>query len=562
MAYLPQIQPREGLISNLAAGLLNDWGEGRISSTQLQGHMAAARSDGLQHPMVHRLANVAAGAHSHSSLLQVLEAHGILGLLTPMESGLLSHVILPSDIVSMLLADFPSQFRSRLGAEPEKVRSFWRDFLARPQTQQWAAAHPFLAGKSVADLVCTIPCTVHVDAGPITKRKSATCLSWTSLIGSGSEKGSQFLIGTHIKGEHDADHDAWRAVLSDFDAMASGIVNGREVAREGRRLWKFVLLIAKADEEARCNTFGLPHYGAAQPCPECLADRAVGGRGMPFTDLRAEAAWRASESMSFATYRSRIRQPLHPLAASPYCCSKFFFFPDLMHLMDCHGVAGIFMGSAIATLMTKPALGANKRLRLKAINDHRAAWYRANPTTSKLPALIPSSLILDGWAELTGNAVKSAATRHAVPWCRDLCREQLTSGSVEDQLIIQMADDLVQLYAILYGAGRFLSDRESRQLQDVCLRFGRAFQQMRQHCLVRNELRFNVKPKVHKMQHLPMISAVLNPRYVQVYGEESLIGTTTKIWARCVAGPHHRTAQKSVLAKRVVALLLHLHAAE
>ena len=329
-----------------------------------------------------------------------------------------------------------------------------------------------------------------------------------------------------------------------------------------RRHSEFVLLVAKADEEARCTVFGLPHYSGLialghQMCPECLADKS----GKPFTDLRAGAKWRESEDMAFSTFHSRIRRPLHPLAASGYCSSKFFFFPDLMHLMDCKGVSGIFMGSAIAILMQRRGLGSNRTQRLQAINAHKAAWYteHGEGITSRLPPLIPTSLVLDGWAELTGTVVKAAATRHAVPWCAALCRAHLTSGSEEDRVVIQMADDLVELYRILYSAGRFLTADEVRRLRDVCLSFGRGFQYMREYSRLNSECWFNVKPKVHKMQHLPMMAEALNPRYVQNYSEESLIGTSTKIWARSVAGRYKRGVQRTVLAKKAVALLLGLH---
>ena len=76
----------------------------------------------------------------------------------------------------------------------QKLRSFWTEFYNRPDTRAWAEQHPSLAGRSVADLVCTIPCSLHCDAGPITKRKSATVVSWASLLADGPEKKTQYVI--------------------------------------------------------------------------------------------------------------------------------------------------------------------------------------------------------------------------------------------------------------------------------------------------------------------------------------------------------------------------------
>ena len=67
-------------------------------------------------------------------------------------------------------------------------------------------------------------------------------------------------------------------LLADFDALATGLLDGNPVARDGRRTWKFVLLVAEADEEARCNVFGLSQWGTDEPCPECLCNRDLAAR--------------------------------------------------------------------------------------------------------------------------------------------------------------------------------------------------------------------------------------------------------------------------------------------
>ena len=119
---------------------------------------------------------------------------------------------------------------------------------------------------------------------------------------------------TCIKDGSASDPIAWAALLADFDSLATGVVDGADVARDadGTR-WKAILLIATADEEARCNEFGLPHYGSDEPCSECMANRTT----RPYTDLRAEAAWRPSESMTFQCYVARVREPLFTLWLSP-----------------------------------------------------------------------------------------------------------------------------------------------------------------------------------------------------------------------------------------------------
>ena len=51
--------------------------------------------------------------------MQLLEQLGLLGLLTPVPGGEVSHVLLPSTLVGMLHRDYPREFRLRFGADNE-----------------------------------------------------------------------------------------------------------------------------------------------------------------------------------------------------------------------------------------------------------------------------------------------------------------------------------------------------------------------------------------------------------------------------------------------------------
>ena len=81
--------------------------------------------------------------------------------------------------------------------------------------------------------------------------------------------------------------------------------------------------------------------------------------------------------------------------------------------------------------------------------------------------------------------------------------------------------------------------------------------QLRELARLKKWALWSVTPKVHKMQHLPVLASVINPRFVQNYAEESLIGTRTTIWARSVSGRYRSVAQRAVLANKMTGLLLH-----
>jgi len=53
---------------------------------------------------------------------------------------------------------------------------------------------------------------------------------------------------------------------------------------------------------------------------------------------------------------------------------------------------------------------------------------------------------------------------------------------------------------------------------------------LREDARVRGKLYWKVAPKMHKLQRTPLYATVMNPRWVQNYAEESLIGTTTWVW--------------------------------
>ena len=51
---------------------------------------------------------------------------------------------------------------------------------------------------------------------------------------------------------------------------------------------------------------------------------------------------------------------------------------------------------------------------------------------------------------------------------------------------------------------------------------------------------FQVKPKAHYAQHIPVQSALINSRHTQCYCAESLIGKITTIWKKCVSAAFTR----------------------
>jgi len=259
--------------------------------------------------------------------------------------------------------------------------------------------------------------------------------------------------------------------------------------------------------------------------------------------------------MPLVAYAARLRQPQHPLATSGFF-TRWLFFLDLMHLSDCKGVAAVVYGGVFAFLMSKADLGNNRVIRLINVNACMKSWYEDRPGTYRLPRIKMGNLRLDGWYELHGPAIKAANSRHAAPLFAYLARRFCVTQSESDTAVRALTALFEEFYAIIYSEPIFMSQQAIDRISEVCIELGHHFMILREHCRRLNILAWNLKPKVHKLQHIPMMCEIMNPRFAQCYSEESLIGTTTKVWKQSMAGRYERVVQRNVLAKRLLGLLL------
>ena len=130
-----------------------------------------------------------------------------------------------------------------------------------------------------------------------------------------------------------------------------------------------VFSFAKADEECQCQAWGLPHYNSNEPCSECLANRT----DKPFADLKVTTAWRSTAPSLQRLTCARVRRSRHPVLASPLA-TRMMCYLDLMHLVDCKGVASWLFGGVLFFLLKEPALGPTRKLRLDRVNSDRIVW--------------------------------------------------------------------------------------------------------------------------------------------------------------------------------------------
>ena len=114
------------------------------------------------------------------------------------------------------------------------------------------------------------------------------------------------------------------------------------------------------------------------------------------------------------------------------------------------------------------------------------------------------------------------------------------------------------LYHILYNAELFLQQQELDDLQDCLGQIGHNLMLARHLADTKCRMSFQVTHKCHWVQHMWHQAILINPRYLQVYGEGSFIGRCTRIWHSCAHGPYQSAVQPTVNLKLLVLLCLEL----
>ena len=422
--------------------------------------------------------------------------------------------------------------------------------------------HPHLRGRSLESLTHTIPLLIHQDAGPYTvTRKSADLVFYSSLLALGSDLETHFLAFSELKCKgqpRDSCRGAWDVLMTDLNALVTSEafvdnVNGRQIH------WNFLLLLGTCDTEQGVF-WGLSAYSSAGDdlmCGYCNANRT----DRIFTDLRESSEWKRSERRSNNEFLAS-NQGNHPMRYSRVWHKEFCRL-DLMHNLDHRGVAAIMGGGVLADLMHRePLLGRNIQARLDVINRMKDEHYSTHRVSCRMGKLKQQHIEFGGssqWAELHGPHIKAANTRHLMPFIEDLCIQFYGPKTATDEwskCLCKAMCMLNRVYRVLYDGGFFLSQEASASLKDALLRFGVNFMRLRELSQARGRLYFQVTPKVHMMQHLWHQSLIINPRWVQCYAFESMVGKLTRIYAAIANGPYARTIQNRAAARYLVLLAI------
>ena len=174
--------------SYLGEKIMLDWCDGILWTTGLVSYARAAQRDGLNLPMLNRIAQLGglSGANCAKDMKTLLGQAGVSENITPLSGPLYKHCILPSTMIK-LIARSPNQFKMRLAPSRAAVELFWQELFSSDSGMAYKMLHPHLKNKTTEQLGLRFPCRVHQNAAPYTKNLGADTIDWSSLMAQGTE---------------------------------------------------------------------------------------------------------------------------------------------------------------------------------------------------------------------------------------------------------------------------------------------------------------------------------------------------------------------------------------
>ena len=370
-------------------------------------------------------------------------------------------------------------------------------------------------------------------------------------------------MAAHVKTDVPlTDDPGWKLLLGSLDdcnigtfGLDDGDLVGKPIMVVDGDPWKTTTLFGKVDIEHSSVGWGYPHHAGLEMCPWCRANRTT----MPYNDLRPGAPWRVFRLL-VADIIARMKRPLHPLTQARFF-TKDFLRGEQMHVLDCNGVISATTGSVLVLLYKhEQQLGGTIGERIESLNVRKASYYERYSVPCRMPYIKANNCILDGYAFLHGKGIKAANTRHLLPWIVELVQEFFPSDSQEHKSIRKHVLSLNHIVKLLYSQGFFLDEAAKHELEELLFKFNRHLQWLANDAVHRRlELVWQIRPKHHYFAHFGTQARLINPRVIQAYLEEGLVGKMCDIFSSAANGPQNpKVLQGTSLHKYLCAVVLRM----
>jgi hypothetical protein len=526
---------------------LRDWAWGRSPAVDLVRNAAnrVAADSRTSCPFIRRLAQCKGNEQNAERIVKSIIPAERFPDVTYLANSTVDTVLLPSATFRWLQELSPRKFCIHMGAKLGGVADWWVQFASSAEGMSMWAMHPWLRNKTPQDLNYHLPLMLFDDSGPVSDANSSYARCYYSLLGVGSEKETRIIMATGLKKE--GNDLSWASILPSFEELAGDVVAGA---------WGGILLFSGCDMEYACNEFGMCHFNSLQPCAFCDANTT----DLPHTDYSNGAMWRHTirDNVGFLAH---FRLPKHPFVDHALF-SIHTYRLDIMHLLDHHGVTSLIAGNLIAIhVRDRDGIlpGSTIDDRLDFFNSDMRACNSVSGVRNRLPPLRQSNLTGDsGYPDLHGPLVKASNTRSLVPYLVDL-QERAVSAypTPQNRHMLKVVKAVHLIYETLYAAGYFLTAVEKASIAKLCNRLGLHYQVLAVQAVREGLLLWKETPKLHYLVgHLATQSRLINPRYVQGYTSESMVGTMADIYGKSMAGPHHATVQAKFARKYCVGLTI------
>ena len=184
------------------------WGEGKETASSLRVHMSEYCLDWedrghVPSALAKRLASIgsdAADKNCQANLVHLIAGQCNFSQYLSRCDGDIDTVLLPSRLLRMLHRNNHETIVKHLGADVHELRSFWTGLFSRPEGMELKRDNSFLRDKAIADLMTVVPLCIHEDAGPYAKQRSANGISFSGLLGRGTDLGNtvSYVFAPHI----------------------------------------------------------------------------------------------------------------------------------------------------------------------------------------------------------------------------------------------------------------------------------------------------------------------------------------------------------------------------
>ena len=206
-------------------------------------------------------------------------------------------------------------------------------------------------------------------------------------------------------------------------------------------------------------------------------------------------------------------------------------------------------------------LGGGNQEASMAMLNHEISEFNSTYAVSDVVPTLTMSHLMDSstpgqtYPILHGKGVKAANTRHLVPFLM-MMSQRLNDGSIYKTKRAKLFWNLHCFYDLMYSAGAVLTPHEAGFMRKYIFSCCKYYVWLALDNQRRAIVAYNIVPKLHYFAHIALRADYLNPRVVQTYLQESLMGRVCLMWRQNLAGSWHEIGQKTFFRRYLLAFFL------